>query len=126
MKIIHGDIKANNILLDDKLNAKIADFGLARLFPEDETQIQTRIAGTFGYMAPEYAMRGSLSVKADVYSFGVLVLEIVSGRKNTDLNHPQEMQNLLEWAWRLYTGGNVITMVESTIRESCPQELVVR
>ncbi|KAH9544877.1 hypothetical protein CY35_12G018800 [Sphagnum magellanicum] len=101
-RIIHRDIKASNILLDKNLQAKIADFGLALLFPEDQTHITTmHIAGTKGYLAPEYAIRGQLTEKVDVYSFGVLVLEIMSGRKNIDHNLPPQDIYLLDIAWRL-------------------------
>ncbi|GLJ19733.1 hypothetical protein SUGI_0357390 [Cryptomeria japonica] len=97
LRIIHRDIKVHNILLDDKLNPKIADFGLAKLFPEDETHIHTRVAGTYGYISPEYAMRGHLSVKVDVYSFGVVLLEMVTGKKNTATDLPHHTETLLEW-----------------------------
>nr|XP_004488995.1 probable leucine-rich repeat receptor-like serine/threonine-protein kinase At3g14840 isoform X1 [Cicer arietinum]XP_027191464.1 probable leucine-rich repeat receptor-like serine/threonine-protein kinase At3g14840 isoform X2 [Cicer arietinum] len=113
LKVVHRDIKATNVLLDKDLNPKISDFGLAKLVEEDNTHISTRIAGTYGYMAPEYAMRGYLTDKADVYSFGIVALEIVNGRGNTiSRSNEEEALYLLDWAQLLKERGDLMELVD--------------
>ncbi|KAJ1260404.1 hypothetical protein BS78_10G229500 [Paspalum vaginatum] len=113
--IVHRDIKASNILLDKDLTPKISDFGLAKLLPSDVSHVSTRVAGTLGYLAPEYAIRGQVTRKADVYSYGVLLIEIVSGRCNTDTRLPYDDQILLEKTWRHYDQGNLEKVIDSSL-----------
>ncbi|XVF18539.1 hypothetical protein REPUB_Repub11eG0031000 [Reevesia pubescens] len=126
LKIVHRDIKATNVLLDKDRNAKISDFGLAKLDEEENTHISTRIAGTIGYMAPEYAMRGYLTDKADVYSFGVVLLEIVSGKSNTNYRPKEEFVYLLDWAYVQQEQGNLLELVDPSLGSKYSKEEALR
>ncbi|XP_010246513.1 PREDICTED: probable leucine-rich repeat receptor-like serine/threonine-protein kinase At3g14840 [Nelumbo nucifera] len=125
LKIVHRDIKATNVL-DKDLNPKISDFGLAKLDDAEKTHMSTRVAGTYGYMAPEYAMKGHLTHKADVYSFGVVALEIVSGKSTTNFRPTEECLDLLDWAFVLRGKGNLMDLVDPRLGSEFNNEEVMR
>ncbi|KAK7318030.1 hypothetical protein RJT34_02727 [Clitoria ternatea] len=124
--IVHRDMRPNNILLTHDFEALVGDFGLARWQPDGDMGVETRVIGTFGYLAPEYAQSGQITEKADVYSFGIVLLELVTGRKAVDINRPKGQQCLSEWARPLLEEHAIHKLVDPSLRNCYVDQEVYR